>query len=85
MKERERWRGSAASRGYDSDHRKLRDKVFKAAKYLCQPCLSRNRIMPCTDLHHYKKVATHPHLRLDESNVVACCHECHEELEKVSL
>jgi 5-methylcytosine-specific restriction protein A len=83
-KQADRWRGTAASRGYDSDHRKLRDKVFRQSKYLCQPCLRRERVTPATDLHHLKKITTHPHLRLDEDNVVACCRECHEDLEKES-
>lgn len=83
--QREQFRGSAASRGYDAAHRKLRAEVLREAIYLCQRCLSMGRVTPATDMHHLFKVATHPHLRLVKSNCVACCRECHEAMEKESV
>ena len=85
QQQRERWRGSSASRGYDSAHRKLRAEVLKEARYLCQRCLTLDRVTPATDMHHLLKVATHPHLRLVKSNCVACCRDCHEAMEKDSV
>lgn len=81
-RETNRFRGSAASRGYDYQHRKLREEVFREQKYLCTHCLEKGRITLCTELHHKLKVEMHPHLRLVRSNVEGLCRDCHEEAEK---
>jgi 5-methylcytosine-specific restriction protein A len=77
----ERWRGSPASRGYDNDWRKLRSIVLKESMFLCQHCLSKGIVTPARDVHHKQKVRLRPDLRLERSNLIAVCRECHEELE----
>lgn len=39
----------------------------------CQDCDRK----PATDVHHVEKVTDAPDRLLDESNVLALCHECH--------
>jgi 5-methylcytosine-specific restriction protein A len=44
---------------------------------LCLDCLAAGRVTPATDVHHVKPLRTHPHLRLDPSNLRALCAPCH--------
>ncbi len=82
---RELWRGSAASRGYDSEWRAVRLQVLKDAHWLCTHCLACCRISPATDVHHLRKIVSHPELRLDADNLIAVCRSCHEILERSSV
>ena len=87
-RQRERWRGSAASRGYDhswSGPGGAREQALKRDDYLCRNCaLKYSRITPATEVHHLKKITTHPHLRLSLPNLLSVCRDCHEELEKIA-
>src|ERR1035437_3648511 len=74
------YRGSAASRGYDSNWNKVRSQRLKLDKYLCQNCLPK-RVTPASEVHHLRKIATHPHLRLAIDNLLSVCHPCHALLE----
>lgn len=69
-------RGNADQRGYDAGWRKLRQ-VFLAMNPMCADCSASGRIALATDVHHVAKVQDAPHLRLDPSNLMALCHECH--------
>lgn len=82
--QRNRWRGSAHSRGYGRAHQKVRAETMKRDCYLCQRCLEQGRTTPATDSHHVKKLATHPDLHLEPSNRRSLCRECHEIEEKES-
>ena len=80
----DRWRGSAASRGYDHAWQMVRLQVLKRDKYLCLSCLLSQRVRPATEVHHVKKITKAPHLRLSLENLMSLCRECHEELEKTA-
>jgi 5-methylcytosine-specific restriction enzyme A len=82
--QRERWRGSPASRGYDSQWKRVRLQALKLANYLCVRCLEQGRVTPARDVHHHLKIATHPQLRFALNNLVPCCRPCHEAMEMQS-
>jgi len=65
-------RGNSAERGYDSDWKRFRE-WFVRRHPLCADCC----IKKTTDVHHVKKLAEFPELRLAESNCMGLCHECH--------
>lgn len=79
---RERWRGSAASRGYDAAWQRVRGFALRRDNYLCQLCLAAGRVTPAQDVHHRRKVVRAPELRLDLENLVSVCRECHDRAEK---
>lgn len=75
-REQDRWRGSAASRGYDRTWRRVR--LMYLAEYpLCADCEALGRAQAATEVHHRAKVADAPERRLDPGNLMALCHECH--------
>lgn len=67
---------AAADRGYDREWYEVA-KRFKQANPLCVDCLQQGRTRPAQEIHHVKKVVTHPELRLDWSNLMALCKVCH--------
>lgn len=71
-----RERGSSSARGYDRLWERFRIS-FLASNPLCRDCESRGVVKATTDLHHVRKVRDHPQLRLDPSNILPLCHECH--------
>ena len=76
LRRREPSRQSAASRGYDHAWRKFRLAVL-ARTPLCQDCSAAGRVTAAVDVHHVELLRMRPDLRLDFSNVLALCHECH--------
>ena len=73
----DRLRGSAASRGYDHRWRAFRAS-FLAANPLCADCLAGGRVTEATDVHHAVKLRVSRRLRrLDPTNTMALCGECH--------
>jgi 5-methylcytosine-specific restriction protein A len=69
-------RGSAASRGYDRDWRKLRAAVL-FDEPLCRFCQEQGRITEATEVDHIKSIAERPDLRLERSNLRPLCTPCH--------
>lgn len=78
---KERWRGSAASRGYDSRWQRKREHVLRRDGCLCQQCKRVGRLTTATEVHHVVKIVDAPELRLEDSNLVSVCRDCHELLE----
>lgn len=77
----DRWRGTAASRGYDHQWRATREARLRHDKYLCQPCLTSGRVTPAIDVHHKVPIRVDPSRRLDLSNLISVCRPCHKHLE----
>ena len=78
-RQREQWKGSAASRGYDAAWQRVRLRILKRDNYLCIPCLKRGRITPAEAVDHIVPIRVAPDRRLDETNcqaigVVCGCH-----------
>jgi len=72
----DRYRGSSASRGYDGAWQQFRE-WFLARHPACEDCALRGIVKAATDVHHIKKVADYPELKLVEDNCIALCHEDH--------
>lgn len=76
----DRYRGTASSRGYDAEWRRVRTQALKRDKYLCQHCIAADRVTSAVDVHHILKLTTYPHLRLALSNLRSLCKGCHAKL-----
>jgi 5-methylcytosine-specific restriction protein A len=84
-KQADLYRGTASSRGYDAEWRRVRLHALKRDKHLCQHCLKvKSRVTAATEVHHLLKITTHPHMRLVLDALLSVCHDCHEELEKIA-
>ena len=70
-------RESRHKRGYGSAWIKLRAVIMRRDMHLCQPCSSKGRVTPATEVHHIKAKAQGG--TDDPSNLVAICRECHED------
>lgn len=81
----DRYRGTSAERGYDNKTwAPVRDYVRERDNYLCQRCLTANRLTPCGTpgkgngvVDHKIPVHVRPDLRLDETNLQLLCLPCH--------
>ncbi|MFC6644442.1 HNH endonuclease [Granulicella cerasi] len=76
-RDRDRWRGSATQRGYDSGWKWIRLVALRRDKYLCQHCLRDGRVTPALDVDHIVPIASAPQLRLTLSNLQSLCRPCH--------
>ena len=73
----DRWRGSAASRGYDGPWRALREAKLKADP-LCWWCELGGVLTPATTVDHIRPISLRPDLRLVWSNLRSGCKPCHD-------
>jgi len=73
----DRFRGSAASRGYDATWQRFR-RSYLEHHPLCLDCLDRKEVAVATELHHLVKLRDAPERRLDPSNVRPLCSTCHK-------
>lgn len=76
----ERDRGSPTARGYGTDWRRFRHwyvQEIVAPDPFCQDCHEPFMSTSKIELHHVRKVAGHPELLYDTSNIRHLCHGCH--------
>ena len=66
----ERWRGSAAERGYGADWRKARRR-FLASNPLCAACLKRGVLTPATVVDHNRSAQRRPKALLGRKQLAA--------------
>lgn len=76
-KSHDKQRGSAASRGYDSRHQRLRKWKLKRNP-ICEECGE----YAATVVHHIIPISVDPRKRLVMDNVQALCRDCHERVER---
>jgi len=55
----------------------IRQRALVRDNYLCQHCLKEKRIRQADTVHHIVPVKVDWSKRLDLSNLVSLCHECH--------
>lgn len=69
--------GSAASRGYDADWRRIRLQVLEAEP-LCRSCAEQGRVTQAVEVHHLEGFTSlaDPR-RLATSNLAPICRPCH--------
>jgi 5-methylcytosine-specific restriction protein A len=72
-------RESSYDRGYDGDWRRARIAYLKKHP-LCEMCLLQDETVPAVMVHH-KVAIKDGGKRLDPSNFMALCNECHEQIE----
>ena len=70
-------RGSAHSRGYDSEWNRVRKQALQRDRFLCLHCLAANRVILAIDVDHIVPVTVRPDLRLDLTNLQSLCRSCH--------
>jgi 5-methylcytosine-specific restriction protein A len=75
-RERENRRGSAASRGYDKDWRRVRLAVLDTEP-CCRVCMSEDRVTPAVLVDHIVPLDIAPERRLDRTNLQPLCTLCH--------
>ncbi len=68
-------RGSAASRGYGGEWRRVRLEQLKKQP-LCEECLQVERIEIATTVHHID----HDQRNNNPSNLMSMCRKCHEKI-----
>lgn len=73
----DRWRGSAASRGYDAAWKRLRLSKL-AADPLCWWCLAEGILTAADTVDHIEPITKRPDLRLVWSNLRSGCKACHD-------
>ncbi len=71
-------RPSSNQRGYDLIWSQFR-KMYLSAHPFCIPCQHEGHTTLATIVHHIKPLE-HGGARLDESNVMSCCDDCHREM-----
>jgi len=57
--------------------RKCREVILRRDKYLCQPCLRKEKLETANIVHHIKPREDYPELALDEENLESVCAACH--------
>jgi len=63
---------------YLSDAWKRKQEVIlRKADYKCQICRRYGRIREAKEVHHIRHLDEAPELALDENNLIALCHSCH--------
>ena len=72
----ERYRGTAYSRGYDSQWIRFRLQYLRRHP-LCIDCEARSIYTAASEVHHIAKLSDYPKLKYTEGNLMALCHECH--------
>lgn len=74
----DRERGGAAKQGYDSTWQLLR-LTYLQQQPACEKCLQAGRVTAATLVHHIVPIKDGG-ARLDPSNLLALCNDCHEEI-----
>ncbi len=69
-------RATAHERGYGADWRKLRKQKL-ACDPLCEDCAEEGRTTAAAEVHHKVKIVDDPGGRLEWSNLMSLCAECH--------
>ncbi len=75
----DRWRGSAASRGYDRAWGKLRLAHLRAEP-LCRMCAAAGVVTAATVVDHIQPISVRPELRLVDENLRSLCKSHHDAL-----
>jgi 5-methylcytosine-specific restriction endonuclease McrA len=79
--------GTTTQSGYDQAHR-LASERYRAEHPLCERCVmlyGATGSKPSKDMHHIVSITKAPERRMERSNWLAVCRECHEDLEGDSM
>lgn len=70
---------SAASRGYGTAWKKLREEALKRDRYLCQVCKSKGRVTVATEVDHIVPKSVRPGANDTLAGIQSICSPCHQE------
>ena len=70
-------RGSAHSRGYDADWRRVRLLALQRDYGLCLHCQAAGRVTQAVDVDHKVPILQRADLRLEVDNLQSLCRSCH--------
>ena len=56
---------------------RLRARILRRDKYMCQLCKRYGRMIEATEVHHIKHLEDCPEEAFNPSNLVSLCHSCH--------
>jgi hypothetical protein len=68
---------TTTQRGYDGRWKRLSQRL-RDERPLCEACLERGMVTPTTEVHHKESIEQAPWLRLEPTNLVCLCNECHK-------
>lgn len=74
-------RTDARKRGYTWDWEQF-SRNYRANYPLCEMCESCNVVRPSVSVHHIQKIDDAPERKLDITNVIALCDECHKRADR---
>jgi len=75
---------SAHARGYGRDWRKIRLVILERDQWRCYIC-GKQLIGSDATVDHIKPFSINPELRLDPSNLAACCRSCNASKQDLSI
>lgn len=58
--------------------RRKRKQILKRDNFECQFCKAEGGYSKANTVHHIKHLTARPDLALVDSNLISCCHACHE-------
>ena len=70
---------STTEHGYDYRWKKLSERIRKE-RPLCERCEAQGIVTAATEVHHKVPIDEAPWLRLERSNLMCVCNECHQEI-----
>jgi 5-methylcytosine-specific restriction endonuclease McrA len=73
--------GTTAERGYDNRWRELSERKRKVDP-LCEQCDAEGRTTAASEVHHIRSIRLAPQLRLEWSNLMSVCADCHKRIER---
>jgi 5-methylcytosine-specific restriction endonuclease McrA len=70
-------RQTTTQRGYGHDWQKL-SRTIRSEQPLCIDCLAAGKVKPSTQVHHEIPISVDKTKRMDRSNLVPLCDDCHK-------
>lgn len=72
---------TTTQRGYGADWQRV-SRMVRELRPLCEVCQARGIVRAASEVHHKQPISIAPSLRLEMSNLMSVCRECHEWLER---
>lgn len=60
--------------------KRLRARILRRDKYMCQNCRRYGRQREATEVHHIEHLEDNPARAYDPENLISLCHSCHNSM-----